>query len=80
MALVLFRLNARYVSLWLYRHWIFWIAFPTRWVILDVGDDLFQRSVVSDDVFVEIALPNRSARRAANCVDALRRNGFEGRD
>src|ERR1019366_9586376 len=79
MALVLLRSTPRYVPIWLYRHRVFRIAFPTRWVIVDVGNDLFQRSVGSDDVFVEIPLPDDGAGRAANFVDPFSRYGFERR-
>jgi hypothetical protein len=58
--------------------WIFGVGFPAHRVVLNVGHDALQRSLVSNDVFIEAPLPDGHAGRAANFIDAVGRGGFEG--
>lgn len=49
---------------------IFPVGFPIGWIVLDIFSDPVQFVVISDDVFVIIALPNRPTRGFAHFIDA----------
>ena len=53
------------------------IKFPLRWVVCDVLSNTVEGYLVTDDVFVIIALPDRQARCFAKSIDLFGRNHFK---